>query len=283
LDALAARVGGNPQHLQRTFVEILGISPREYADACRLAKLKDALRREGRVTDAVYEAGFGSSSRVYERAAGALGMTPGTYRRGGEGTEVRYATAPCALGRVLVAATDRGVSAVKLGAGDAALVADLKKEFPSASIALADSALGQWLGAIVDYLEGGQAPAAAASGEQSESESGSERGWGPASPEKSKRASRQLLDLPLDVRATAFQWKVWRALRRIPAGHTASYAEIARRIGQPSAARAVARACATNPVCLVIPCHRVVAADGGLGGYRWGSALKKALLDAERR
>jgi AraC family transcriptional regulator, regulatory protein of adaptative response / methylated-DNA-[protein]-cysteine methyltransferase len=265
LEALAASVGGNPQHLQRTFVEILGISPREYADACRLARLKGALRSEGRVTDAVYEAGFGSSSRVYERAAGALGMTPGAYRRGGEGMAVRYATAPCSLGRVLVAATERGVSAVKLGASDAALVADLKREFPAASVAPADSALGQWLGAIVDYLEAGGPPSR------------------PNSPAASARqAGGRTLDLPLDVRATAFQWKVWRALRRIPPGHTASYAEIAKRIGQPSAARAVARACATNPVCLVIPCHRVVATGGGLGGYRWGVARKKALLEAER-
>jgi AraC family transcriptional regulator of adaptative response/methylated-DNA-[protein]-cysteine methyltransferase len=250
LDALAARVGGNPQHLQRTFVEILGISPREYADVWRVARLKAALRREPRITDAVYDAGFGSSSRVYERAAGVLGMTPGAYRRGGEGAAVRYATAPCALGRVLVAATDRGVCAVKLGAGDAALVADLTKEFPSASVAPADSSLSRWLGVVVDYLE--------------------TLGRGKAS-----------LDLPLDVRATAFQWKVWRALRRIPPGRTASYAEVARRIGRPSASRAVARACATNPVSLVIPCHRVVATGGGLGGYRWGVARKKALLEAE--
>jgi AraC family transcriptional regulator of adaptative response/methylated-DNA-[protein]-cysteine methyltransferase len=252
LGALAARVGGSPHHLQRTFTAILGISPREYADACRLGRFRDELRRAGRVTDAVYEAGFGSSSRVYERAAASLGMTPGAYKRGGDGAAVRYATVACSLGRLLVAATERGVCAVKLGDADAALVAEVRREFPAADVAPADSSLGRWVAAIIDYLEVGGAP-------------------------------RAPLDLPLDVRATAFQWKVWKALRRIPAGRTASYAEVARRIGRPSAVRAVARACATNPVCLVIPCHRVVQTGGGLGGYRWGVERKKALLDAERK
>lgn len=248
LAALARRIGLSSHHLQRTFKRTLGISPREYDDACRVGCLKHGLRAGHGVANATYDAGFGSGSRVYERAPSALGMTPAAYARGGKGEDVKYTIVDSVLGRVLVAATARGVCAVKLGSDDQALERDLRREFPAAAIDQSDPAFKQWADDIVNSLAAG-APDAR---------------------------------LPLDLRATAFQKRVWDELQRIPRGATRSYQEVARRIGRPTAARAVARACATNPVAIVIPCHRVVRGDGALGGYHWGLERKRALLAAER-
>jgi AraC family transcriptional regulator of adaptative response/methylated-DNA-[protein]-cysteine methyltransferase len=248
LAALAAHVGLSPHHLQRTFKRIVGVTPRQYADARRLDRLKARLRAGDQVAGALYEVGYGSSSRLYERAPSQLGMTPATYRRGGKGARIGYSIVAGPLGRLLVAATARGVCAVYLGADDGALEAALRREYPAAEIARDDAGLGRWVGALGEHLDG----------------------------------RRPDLDLPVDVRATAFQRQVWEALQAIPYGATRSYGEVARAIGRPTAARAVARACATNPVAVVVPCHRVVAADGGLGGYRWGVKRKRALLAKER-
>jgi AraC family transcriptional regulator of adaptative response/methylated-DNA-[protein]-cysteine methyltransferase len=248
LARIARHVGLSPHHLQRTFVKIVGMSPREYASACRLRALKAGLKRGESVTDAMYGAGYGSSSRLYEHAGTSLGMTPATYRKGGAGTALRYAIAPSRFGCVLVAATDRGIAAVKIGRDEASLVHALRREFHAASVQRDEASLGASVAALLASLEEGSTVDA----------------------------------LPLDVAATAFQWRVWRALVEIPRGETRSYGEIARAIGRPSAARAVARACATNPVALVIPCHRVVPAGGGTGGYRWGKDVKQALIDNEK-
>ena len=249
LAALAARVGGSPYHLQRNFKRIVGVTPREYADAIRLRKMKRALRGGENVTGALVDAGYGSSSRFYERAAGKLGMLPSTYRRGGAGMTIGYVTASCPLGRLLVAATPKGVCSVAMGASDADLVAHLRREFPAATIDVDRQSLAACTAAIVAHLRG---------------------------------ASRGV-DVPLDIQATAFQWQVWQALSAIPFGETRTYAEVARSIGRPRATRAVARACATNPVALAIPCHRVVASDGSVGGYRWGVGRKERLLRQEGR
>jgi len=248
LAILSTRTGTTSHQLVRAFQRVLGISPRQYRDARRLDRFKRELRTRGRVSPALYEAGYGSTSRVYERAHAQLGMTPATYSRGGKGVRVAFTVAPCPLGRLLVATTERGICRVSLGGDAAALEAGLRAEFPAARIRRDRSGLAASVGAIVRYLEG----------------------------------RTQQLDLPLDVRATAFQRRVWEALRRIPYGRTRSYTQIARAIGRPRATRAVARACATNPAALVIPCHRVVRADGGLGGYRWGNERKRALLEREQ-
>lgn len=248
LAALGRHVGMSPYHLQRTFSRLLGLSPRQFGEACRLAHLRAALKEGKPVTTAIYDVGYGSSSRVYERANSALGMTPATYRNGGRGMRIAFTIVDSPFGRLLIAATELGISSVKLGARDAALEADLRKEYPAASIECDAHAPVRWARALVDHLQSG-------------------------SPH---------LDLPLDVQATAFQWRVWRHLRTIPYGRTESYGEVARRIGRPSAARAVARACASNPVALVIPCHRVVEGSGGPGGYRWGIGRKQAILARER-
>ncbi len=238
----------SPPHLQRVFKRITGISPRQYADACRLGRLKARLREGRTVTMALYEVGYGSCRGLYERASAHLGMTPATYRRGGEGMRLRYALADGPLGRVLLAVTDRGVSAVYLGERDAELEKALRKEYPAAEVERDGGRLGAWLGELLDHLRG----------------------------------ERPHLDLPLDVQATAFQWRVWQELRAIPYGSTRTYGEIAEALGRPRAARAVARACATNPVSVLVPCHRVVRDDGDLGGYRWGLARKRALLECEK-
>ncbi len=239
----------SPAHLQRVFKRVTGISPRQYADAHRLGKLKELLRRRKTVTMAMLEVGFGSSRGLYERAASHLGMTPATYRRGGRGMALRFTLADCPLGRLLLAATERGVSAVYLGDRDAELEKALRKEYPAASVERDDKVLRGWLVELLRHLNG-KAPH---------------------------------LALPLDVQATAFQWRVWQELQKIPAGSTRTYRQVAEALGQPTAARAVARACATNPVSVVIPCHRVIRGDGDLGGYRWGLARKRALLDMEQR
>jgi AraC family transcriptional regulator of adaptative response/methylated-DNA-[protein]-cysteine methyltransferase len=249
LAVLGQHVGLSPAHLQRTFKRVTGISPRQYADACRLGRLKARLKTRRTVTMALFEAGYGSSSRLYERAAGQLGMTPGTYQRGGRGMSIRYALLDCPLGRLLLAATERGVCAVCIGDVDKSLEADLRAEYPAAEVQRDDSALRPLAAEMLAHLAG----------------------------------ERPHLDLPVDVQATAFQWRVWRELQAIPYGETRTYQEVAQAVGQPTAVRAVARACATNPVAVVIPCHRVVRTDGGLGGYRWGLERKQALIEQERK
>ncbi len=248
LAELSSHAGLSPYHLQRTFKRVMGITPRQYADARRLGRLKAGLRRGEPVTGALYEAGYGSSSRLYERAPTQLGMTPATYAKGGRGARIRYSVVASSLGRLLVGATERGVCAVYLGDDDAELEGELAQEYPAAEIRRDDRGLGRWSAALVGYLAGAE----------------------------------PRLDLPLDVRATAFQWRVWEELKRIPLGETRSYGEIAARLGKPKAQRAVGRACATNPVSLIVPCHRALREDGGLGGYRWGLERKEALLASER-
>ena len=248
LGHLARVAAMSPDHLQRRFKALVGVSPREYQSAVRALKLRTSLRDGRDVTTAIYEAGYGSPSRVYE-ASPTGGMSPSAYRRGGAGMRIGYSTVPTPVGEVLVAATEHGVCSVKLGDNVAALVRDLRAEYPAATIALEKKPRTEWLKAITQHLRG----------------------------------ARTALDLPIDVQATAFQWKVWRALQQIPYGETRAYADVARAIGKPKAVRAVARACATNPVCLVVPCHRVVPAAGGSGGYRWGVARKKRLLEREQR
>ncbi|HEX7110990.1 MAG TPA: methylated-DNA--[protein]-cysteine S-methyltransferase [Mizugakiibacter sp.] len=254
LPQLAAAVGLSVSHLQRAFRRRYGVSPAEYARARRFGEFKSALKRGARVTDAVYDAGFGSGSRVYEHADRLLGMTPTRYRSGGAGEAVRYTTLDTPLGRMLVAATVRGICAVTLGANDRELVAALQAEFPRAALERIDAGRDEWLSAVVAHVA-------------------HELGWSDA-------AAPALP--PLDVAATAFQWRVWEALTRIPAGETRSYGEIAAAIGAPHAARAVGRACGSNRLALIVPCHRVIREDGSLGGWRWGVARKRKLLRAER-
>jgi AraC family transcriptional regulator of adaptative response/methylated-DNA-[protein]-cysteine methyltransferase len=248
LSDLARHSGLGPFRVHRLFRRALGITPRQYADAVRLRRFKQSLRSGGNVTTALYEAGYGSSSRLYERSSAQLGMTPGSYRRGGDGTEIRYAIADSPLGRVLVGATPRGVCAVMLGKPDAQLVHELVHDFPRAVLREDARGLGTWVRGVLAQIRGHQDEA-----------------------------------LPLDIRGTAFQRRVWEELRRIPAGETRSYSEVARRIGRPRAVRAVARACAMNHASVVVPCHRVVGKDGGLHGYRWGLERKRALLEIEKR
>ncbi len=247
LEALATWLHTRPRQLGRAFKRVLGISPQQYRDARRVTRFKHELKRRVHVSPAVYEAGYGSSSRVYERAHAQLGMTPATYARGGAGAEIAYAVAPSPLGRLLVAATARGICRVALGGDAATLEAELAAEFPAARIRKDRAGLEGSVSAILAYLDGREPH----------------------------------LDLPLDVRATAFQRRVWQELQRIPYGQTRSYGDVARRIGQPTATRAVARACATNPAALVIPCHRVIREDGEVGGYRWGVERKRTLLARE--
>jgi AraC family transcriptional regulator of adaptative response/methylated-DNA-[protein]-cysteine methyltransferase len=248
LEELAAKVGGSPHHLQRVFKRVVGVSPAQYADARRLARLKRSLKQGEEVTHALYDAGYGASSRLYERAPGQLGMTPATYARGGRGARIAWAAADSPLGRLLVAATEKGVCFLCLGDDEAELADALRREFPDAELVRDDAVLAQWLRRALAYLEG--------------------------------RAPH--LDLPLDVRATAFQWQVWRALAAIPRGETRTYGAIAADLGRPAAARAVGRACGLNPVALVVPCHRAVGGDGTLTGYRWGIERKRRLLDLEK-
>ena len=247
LDRLAREAGVSPAHLQRTFSRIVGLSPKRYQEQRRVGTLKHALRAGRTVSSATYEAGFASGRRVYETAADALGMTPGAYRRRGTGVTIHYAAVPSSLGLLLVAVTERGVCSVSLGDDEATLVEALRREFPAAELARASDARDRLVDAVVAHVEGRAEPG----------------------------------ELPLDVRATAFQWQVWRALQRIPEGATRSYQGVAEELGRPTAARAVARACASNRVAVLIPCHRVVRGDGGLGGYRWGIARKAALLARE--
>jgi AraC family transcriptional regulator of adaptative response/methylated-DNA-[protein]-cysteine methyltransferase len=248
LSQLSGLVGVSPGHLHRVFKRVMGITPRQYFVAFRQDRLKARLKEGWGVAGAMYDAGYGSSSRLYEGSSERLGMSPASYRRGGRGASIAYTTAACPLGRLLVAATERGVCAVKLGDTDAELESALRQEYPAAEIRPEIGALGESVGALLRLFDGVQ----------------------PA------------LDLPLDIMATAFQMRVWEHLRAIPYGHTNSYQQVAQALGQPGGARAVARACATNPVPLLVPCHRVVRQDGALGGYRYGAKRKAFLLDRER-
>jgi AraC family transcriptional regulator of adaptative response/methylated-DNA-[protein]-cysteine methyltransferase len=252
LKALAARASMSPFHFQRSFKRIVGVTPKEYIEAERLRSLKTRLRGPVNVTQAIYDAGFGSASRVYERVDTRLGMTPRQYRRGGAGVEISYAGAGTALGRMLIGATDRGVCFLQFGDSEDKLRAALADEYPQAALMpMSASQRGDfdaWMRELARRIEGGAAG----------------------------------VELPLDVRGTAFQLKVWKALLEIPRGAVASYGEIARQVGEPRAVRAVANACASNRIAILIPCHRVIRGDGSLGGYRWGLARKRALIDRER-
>jgi AraC family transcriptional regulator of adaptative response/methylated-DNA-[protein]-cysteine methyltransferase len=239
----------SPFHLQRRFKAALGITPRAYADSCRLRLLKRNLQAGDNVTRAMYDAGYGSSSRLYEKTAAQLGMTPDKYRRGAIAASIRYAIADSPVGRMLIAATDRGVCSIQFARSDGELIEGLKREFPFAARKPDDGGLQAWVAALLSKMTGRELNAA----------------------------------LPLDIRATAFQRRVWTYLQSIPFGATRSYGDVAKAIGQPSASRAVARACATNPVAVAIPCHRVVREDGNVSGYRWGVERKKALLEMEQR
>ena len=257
LNELAAQVGLSPAYLQRSFRRRFGVSPAEYLRARRFTELKTALREGANVTDAVYSAGFGSASRVYEHTDRLLGMPPARYREGGEGVAIRYTTAHSPLGRVLVAATARGICAVTVGDDDKTLLAELRAEFPQAELTRVDAGRDEWLAVVLERV------AAEMSG---------------------NAGSDSASNLPpIDITATAFQWRVWQALTRIPAGETRSYADIARVIGEPKAARAVGHACGSNKLAFIVPCHRVVRADGTPGGWRWGIARKQSLLKRESR
>ena len=249
LAELAAVAELSAFHLQRSFKRLIGISPREYQEALRSDRLRRSLRAGETVSRATFGAGYGSSSRVYERAHRVLGMTPGSYKRGGAGTNIAFSIGEAPVGRVLVAATERGVCSVSLGASDAQLEAGLRAAFPRAIITPATREQKEWIASALNRVR---------------------------HPEEASRKT-----IPLDVDATAFQWRVWKELQRIPGGARRSYRDIASAIGRPSAARAVARACASNRVAVIIPCHRVVRGDGQLGGYRWGLARKRSLLAAE--
>lgn len=251
LNELADAVGLSATHLQRRFRQQFGLSPAQYRAQRRLSGLKAGLRAGHDVTRALYDAGYGSPSRVYEHGAARLGMAPQAYRRGGEGLELRWSLVPTALGQALVAVTERGVCAVLLGEDAGALEADLRAEFPRATLQRVDAGRDEFL-----------APRVRAVAEALSDRAGA---------------------VPVELIGTAFQQRVWEALMRIPAGETRSYAELADSLGMPRGARAVARACAGNRVAVLVPCHRVIRGDGSLGGYRWGLPRKQALLDSERR
>ena len=247
LGRLGQQFGISPFHLQRRFKAALGVTPRQYADACRLRLLKTKLQTGDSVTRAMYDAGYNSSSRLYERAVAQLGMTPDQYRRGAIATPIRYRCMASPLGRMLIAATGRGVCSIQFASSDEELIAGLKREFPFATRKADDGELQAWSESLLAAMRGEDGAA----------------------------------QLPLDIRATVFQRRVWASLQKIPFGQTRSYSEVARAIRKPRACRAVARACATNPVAVAIPCHRVVREDGNMGGYRWGVKRKQALLKME--
>lgn len=248
LAKLGAAFRQSPFHLQRTFKAVLGVTPKAYADSCRMKHLKQNLRAGHSVTRAMYDAGYSSSSRLYERTSSQLGMTPDKYRRGAIAAAIRYTCSASPLGRMLVAATEKGICAIQFADSDAELEQGLRHEFPFASRRRDDEALRPWVDALLERMRGQKLSSA----------------------------------LPLDIQATAFQRRVWSYLQGIPFGATRSYQEVARGIGDPNATRAVARACATNPVAVAIPCHRVVHSNGDMGGYRWGAGRKKELLRMER-
>ncbi|GAC1360639.1 MAG: bifunctional DNA-binding transcriptional regulator/O6-methylguanine-DNA methyltransferase Ada [Ktedonobacteraceae bacterium] len=253
LAQLGEEIHMSPFHLQRTFKQAMGITPRQYIETCRLQQLKSRLRQGETVTSALYDAGYGSSSRLYEHAPAQLGMTPTAYRRGGKGMQIAYSIAESALGLLLVAATVQGVCAVYLGDQPTELENTLRQEYPAAAIERDNEGqFAAWVQQLLQYLDGQQ-------------------DW-----------ERVRLNLPIDVQATAFQWRVWETLRSIPAGETRTYGEVAESLGDKNKARAVAQACASNPVALIVPCHRVVRGDGAEGGYRWGAGRKRRLLSQEK-
>jgi AraC family transcriptional regulator of adaptative response/methylated-DNA-[protein]-cysteine methyltransferase len=247
LDDLARGAGLSPFHFHRVFRSVTGVTPKAYADAHRGRRVRDELKSAGTVTEAIYGAGFNSNARFYESSDDLLGMTPSEFRDDGAGATIRFAVGECSLGSILVAATDKGVCAIQFGDDPDALVRNLQDAFSKAKLVGGDAAFEQLVAKVVGFIE----------------------------------APQHGLDLPLHVRGTAFQQKVWRALRKIRPGTTASYAAIAERIGEPKAVRAVAQACGANPVAVAIPCHRVVRRDGALSGYRWGVERKRALLEKE--
>lgn len=247
LEQLARDAGISAYHLHRTFKAVTGVTPRAYAAALRAGKVRDELGRGGTVTEAIYEAGYNSNGRFYAESGQVLGMKPRDYRAGGANTRIRFAVGQCSLGAILVAASEQGVCAILLGDDPDGLARDLQDRFPKADLIGGDAGFEHWVAKVVGFVE----------------------------------APKLGLDLPLDVRGTAFQLRVWQALRDIPAGETATYAEIAERIGAPRSARAVAGVCAANVLAVAIPCHRVIRNDGGLAGYRWGVERKRALLDRE--
>lgn len=249
LAALARRAGLSPHHLHRTFRAITGVTPKAYAEAHRARRMREALASAATVTDAVYDAGYGSNGRFYAQSNAVLGMTPTRFRAGGAGTEIRFAVGECSLGSILVAQSERGVCAIFLGDDPDRLARELQDRFPQARLLGGDAAFEKIVARVVGFVE----------------------------------APRVGLDLPLDVRGTAFQQRVWQAMRAIPPGETMSYSALAQRIGAPNSTRAVAAACAANALAVAIPCHRVVRSDGGLSGYRWGVERKRALLARETR
>jgi AraC family transcriptional regulator of adaptative response/methylated-DNA-[protein]-cysteine methyltransferase len=249
LDELSQQVNLSPFHLQREFKKVLGITPRNFADALRQLRFKNALKTGDGIAFATYDAGYGSSSRLYEKSSRFLGMTPKAYKQHGKGQKIYYSVVKCPLGLLLLAATKKGICAVRIGDSQKDLVDEFKNEFKNADISEINSELSEWPQLLINYMVG----------------------------------STPWPKLPFNVKATAFQRKVWDHLRTIPEGQTMHYSEIASAIGQPKAARAVARACAANPVAIVIPCHRVVPKTGGVGGYRWGSERKKKLLAMEKQ
>lgn len=248
LEDLSAKLNLSPAYLQKTFKEIIGVSPKKYAESKRLEKFKSELKRGSEVTGAMYESGFGSSSRLYENVSEKLGMTPAVYKKGGKDLKIEYSITNCELGKLLVARTGKGVCAVTLGDDAKKLFENLQKEFPKAEITENDEHLKNYVEAILANLDG----------------------------------TNKTLDLPLDIQATTFQMRVWELLRKIPYGETVSYSDIADRLGNKNAVRAVATACASNRVALVIPCHRVIGKSGELSGYRWGVERKKAILEKEK-
>lgn len=248
VNTLARQVGVRIDALRRAFRQQAGLNPKQLAAALRLKRFKKLLRDGNSIADALYATGYGSASRVYERSDAQLGMTPATYQKGGKGMKIKYTTAKSSLGQVLVAATERGVSAVYLGDSEANLATELRREYPRAEIGAEKGAFSEWVHEVLARVEG----------------------------------SAPRRELPLDLQATAFQRRVWLELQKIPRGTTKTYAQVARAVGKASAVRAVARACATNPVSIVVPCHRVVRADGNLAGYRWGLRRKEELLQREQ-
>lgn len=248
LESLAERLNVSTGHLQRTFTRIVGVSPQKYKENRRLTIFKNELKQGGEIVDAIYESGFGSSSRLYENASRKLGMTPSKYKKGGKNMEIDFAITTTKIGKMIVAATGKGICSVSLADSAEDLLSALKEEFPNAIIRESDELLKEFINEIVENIEG----------------------------------DNRAIELPLDVRATAFQMRVWEELRKIPYGKTATYQEIAAKIGNKNAVRAVARACASNQVALVIPCHRVIRSDGSLSGYRWGVERKRSLLEHER-
>lgn len=253
LEKLSQQTDLSPFHLQRTFKAVVGSTPREYVEMCRMEVLKSELRNGKPVTDAIYQAGFGGSSRVYEKADTRLGMTPREYRQRGKNVAISYASVGSPLGLLMIGATDRGLCFVQFGEGEAELLEKLRAEYPAAFIQRMTEPYSpefeKWTGELLRYL----------------------------------RREQAQLDVPIDIKASAFQMKVWRYLQSIPSGEVQSYAEVAAAIGSPKAVRAVGSACAANRIAIAIPCHRVIRGDGGLGGYRWGLERKRALIDEERK